>query len=783
LKQPESEDTSGCKNSASGSAKSGNLFSVLASKPDWSLLALIGVTILLTWAGRDLGSHYEMEDFFPRDTPEWNAYQDYRESFGRDDRTALVLLESSKPIGPAEMSAIDSLTNRLEAWPETERVVSPSNVQVPLRMADGEVRLERAFEPESPERLEGAMAKLTKPPFVNSILSADRRLSVVALTVREKNLSSSDRSRLVRGLEREKIAVESSGLFQAQLAGYPVHRVYLAEHVASETRRLLPWALAVAVVLLAMIFRSWVGVLGPLLGAGLAVLWTRGLMALTGLEPNAFAPALFLLVGLMAVSHAVHLLACHRKKAGAGAAPSVAAREALVEKAGPCGITSLTTALVFAGLSLTGIPLVANFGLAVGLGSLSAWGVTLLLAPPTLSRFRQPAKSQAPSDPWFSLSEWTHRRSVPLLVAFAGLTMLFAIGAMRVRVNSPLLADLSFDHPVRQANDLLEKRLGGTIPLDLLVPPPTGPSITAYAPERMSQVEALAADLRELPGILSVSSPTDLLRQLHPLLENVPAEDALMLMPSALLLVPEQVHHWVDEQDQIMRLSLRMANIDTADALALFETIREKYAARLGTENPPVLTGQGYLGQRVNHQLVEHFLHSFWVGLVLVLLVLAVALRSSRLALGGLLPNLFPLVVVVGVMGFAGIELRYTSALAITVVFGLAVDDTIHVLSEMRANRASPDPMGAALACAGSGVVWTSVALAGCFGVLLASDFLPNRVLGGLLALAAGAAVLADLVMLPAIVYFTGLVKPSHSEDLPPPGTNLPLEERNFPSA
>jgi predicted RND superfamily exporter protein len=139
------------------------------------------------------------------------------------------------------------------------------------------------------------------------------------------------------------------------------------------------------------------------------------------------------------------------------------------------------------------------------------------------------------------------------------------------------------------------------------------------------------------------------------------------------------------------------------------------------------------------------------------------------------------LVVVVGVMGFAGIELRYTSALAITVVFGLAVDDTIHVLSEMRANRASPDPMGAALACAGSGVLWTSVALAGSFGVLLASDFLPNRVLGGLLALAAGAAVLADLVMLPAIAYFTGLVKPSHSEDLPPPGNESPLRGKELP--
>jgi hypothetical protein len=77
--------------------------------------------------------------------------------------------------------------------------------------------------------------------------------------------------------------------------------------------------------------------------------------------------------------------------------------------------------------------------------------------------------------------------------------------------------------------------------------------------------------------------------------------------------------------------------------------------------------------------------------------------------------------------------------------------------------------------------VWTSAALAGCFGVLLASDFLPNRVLGGLLALAAGAAVLADLVLLPAIAYFTGLGKPSYPADLKSLGNQSPVRGKELP--
>ena len=131
----------------------------LANRPGGSLLALAVTTALLAWAASNLQSHYEVEDFFPRDTAEWTAYQGYQESFGRDDRTAVMLLESPRPIALAELRAIDALTRRLETWPETERAVSPSSVLVPLRTAEGHVRLERAFEPGSPERLANVLGK------------------------------------------------------------------------------------------------------------------------------------------------------------------------------------------------------------------------------------------------------------------------------------------------------------------------------------------------------------------------------------------------------------------------------------------------------------------------------------------------------------------------------------------------------------------------------------------------------------------------------------------------
>jgi len=730
----------------------------LADHPKGSLAALVTTTVLLALVARDLGVRYEVEDFIPRETEEWTTYQSYRKSFGRDDRTAVMLLESPRPIGLKEMQAIKALSQRVKAWPEVERVTTPSNVLIPLRTIDGHVRLEQAFDPRTPDRLSDAFDKLRKRPYVNSVLSKDRRLAVAAVTLHENRLSSANRSRLVRRLEQEKTIVESSGLFNVQLAGYPVHRIYFSEHIEKESRRLLPWALIVVVILLSLIFRDWGSVLAPIIGAFLSVIWTCGLMASVGLSLNIFGPALFLLVGLMAVSQAIHFLTCLQKKLSEGLDSQASASAVLLEKSNPCGIASLTTALVFAGLSLTGIPLIADFGLAVALGALSTWGVTILLLSPIATWVRQSHITQPGGSSlfWPSWGAWLKQRKGTVLACFAVVALIFTVGATRVRINSPLLADLSADHPIRQTNRLVEERLGGVIPLDVLIPSPGGPPISAYTPERMQNIEAFAETLRKLPGVISVSSPTDILHQLCPLLKNVPPADALMLLPTALLLAPEQMHHWVDNQNHLMRIRIGMANLNTSESMALFAAINRKYSSHLGAPDQPILTGQGYLGQQLNRQLVSHFEKSFWTGIILVVLVIAVALRSIRLALIGLLPNLFPLIVVAGVMGLVGIELRYTSALVLTVVFGLAVDDTIHVLSELRARQSFPDPVSAALECSGMGIVWTSVVLSGGFSVLLASTFVPNQVLGGLLALAAGAAVLADLALLPALTHAIG---------------------------
>ena len=201
-----------------------------------------------------------------------------------------------------------------------------------------------------------------------------------------------------------------------------------------------------------------------------------------------------------------------------------------------------------------------------------------------------------------------------------------------------------------------------------------------------------------------------------------------------------------------MRIRMTIHNLDTRSSLALFDAIGKLYEQTIHESAEGRLTGQGYIGQRINERIVSHLQLSFFAALGAVILFLLVALRDPRLVVASILPNILPLALISGIMGYAGIDLRYTSALVLTVVFGIAVDDTIHFIAQVRTKRHTADPIREAYLTAGPGILLTSTILALGFSVLLAGTFIPNQVLGALLMMTAVFALLGDLLLLPALL-------------------------------
>lgn len=733
-----------------------------AQRPRAAIALVAAITIVLGAFALRVQTRYEIEGFFPEGTPERVGYERATELFGRDDRAGVLVVESPQALDVRALRILDALTQRLEQRDDLERVVSPTNALIPVRRKDGNVTLERAL-PKGPRaafetgRVEQLFATFAEPPYAGALMSRDRRLAVVGALLREDRLAFGARAKLLADLEREAKLLELEG-FDARVAGYPLQRVRLARLAAAESRRFLPAALLVILLITAVSFRSARAVALPAIVALLAAIWTTGIMGLSGVFPNIFGPAVYVMIVVVGVADAVHLLARRGELLAEGLTTDEALLRSLKEVGPPCFWASLTTALAFASLVFTEIPMIADMGLQVAVGVLCAFVATVLVYPLIwLGAGAGMAPTKASSARRLTrLSLWLEgiasRRPGAVVMAFALVLLVSGASATRVRVNSPLLSDLDEAHPIRVTNRLLEERLSGVIPIDLLIEPPRGARIKAYSGAQLKRIDRLTVRLRALPEVLWATSAADPLRRMGALLRDVPEQEVTGLLPTALLLANEQVKGWVHEGTDVQRIRLRIRDLDTDAAFALFGRIARAYEEELGRPAEGQITGQGFLAQVANRAMVRQFRTGFGVALLGVTLVLLLAFRDPVLAFVSLLPNLFPVVAVAGVMGAVGVDLRYTSALVLSVVFGLAVDDTIHVLAQLRRNQGASDPIRATCKIAGPGLVLTSVLLACGFGVLLASEFLPLRVMGGLLALTAVLALASDLLLLPALL-------------------------------
>ena len=283
----------------------------LAAHPVVSVLVLAVLTAALAWQARGIETHFEVEDFFPEDTLERRVYEDHRASFGRDDRAALVILESDDPMGIDEMRIIAALAKRLEARDDIEEVLAPTSSLIAVRSANGVVELVPALPDEalsvgSEARMELARRRLSERPYVNQVLSRDGRVAIVAAIIDPDHLDNRSRHVVTRALEKERDALLADGRWTVRLAGYPIHRVYLTEHVNHESKKLTPVVLLVIALILLAVFRSLTGLLLPLAVAGLSVVWCLGLMSLFSIPTNILSPALFILVALVSVTDTIH---------------------------------------------------------------------------------------------------------------------------------------------------------------------------------------------------------------------------------------------------------------------------------------------------------------------------------------------------------------------------------------------------------------------------------------------------------------------------------------------
>mgnify|MGYP001349783820 CR=1 FL=1 len=725
---------------------------------------------------RGLVADFGLDGLRPAGDPEFARYRDLSALFGRDDNTAFVFVDDPRLLGPRARDAL-AISDALADSPLVAEVTGPATVTV-VEERDGRVRIGPLLDRTRLDEVDwpALRARLTgDPAYAGRVVSPDGRTLAWAVRVRDDRAGDAWRPAVVAHVDGvvARFAAPGRSFF---VTGSPHTR---SGYLAALRRDATLFTGACALLLglsLGLFFRSWQGVVYPLAAVLLALLYTGGVQALSGRPIGLLSAAVPVMVLIVGISDAIHLL--QRWGEELAVSPAGALERAVVATARACLLTSLITSAGFFLLPTTGIPLLGDLGLVVGAGVLLCYLVTLSLLPALGALFAPPPARPLGEAVLGRLGGALLARRRPLAaLALAAILGLGALGAPRLRVESRVVDDLPPDHPLLQTRAAVEARMGGNFPLWFLVHPRRAPSAEGTSAEGTS---AEAAGAAEDPALLAAVASFQAALQAGEdpaaptLARTLSAADVLGSMWRALggegplpptraavaqlLLVcgEEPLRGLWDPGRRFLRVEARLHDRGTAATFALVERAEAAFAASLGDRARLEVQGFTYLAQRVHREVVSGCLTGFGLDFALVAAMIGLLFRSLRMGLLALLPNLLPLVGTLGFMGLAGVELRISSGLVFCVVFGIAVDDTVHFLARYQEERAAghPPPLAVSrtLASAGRAMLCMSGVLAAGFGVLLLSQLSPNRALGLLLPVTVGLGLVSDLVLLPALL-------------------------------
>jgi uncharacterized protein len=708
-------------------------------------IVLLALTPVAAWVARGVTIDNRLERWVAQGTDDERHYTAFRETFGSDE--FIVVAVGGRPLFQPEAARLlgDCLT-KLEAVEGVVRVQGLPQVHRDLFSGEDLAELER---------------EMTSTPFYTGLLlSADGGTAALLVEVAPDE-DPAARRRLVEAVRAATTPLTVGG-FRVGLVGSTVLITALDELSAREALWTFPLAVLGSLLVLAALLRSARAMIAAAAAAGSSVALTLGLVVTVGGSLNMLTAALPALLWVLSVSYAVHIAARYRVLRRDRPAPE-AVEQALSRTRIAVFFSALTTVLGFLSLLTATMPPVRELGMLGALGSAVAFVVSQTVVPLLLGWFDAPAaRLPAPSSGsrWGSLLELPMRAPRTVLAACAAAFVIAVASIPAIRLESNPLAFLPAAHPVARDYRWVGEQVAGFYTAETVVRLPAPWTDPAAWPV----LDGVARSLAASQIVSRVVTPLDLLRKLEqwdsgfdPAAYRLPADRAAaerlvaQLDPRGRAVLAGLVA----PSGREVRLSAVVREMDEGKFLGLVRDARATLG-RLPAGYDGYVTGQVLRLVGAQQGLIATQLRSLFAAFALVFLAVWAGLRSWRLTLVAVPPNLLPISVTFAIMAWLSIPLDAATVMVASVALGVAVDNSLHYLIEVsRGRHAGLDPPAATRAAltltAPAIAAATGAAIIG-FGSLVVSSFLPIRYFGGLCGALMAVALVADLLLTPAIL-------------------------------
>ena len=742
------------------------LFRVVTERPGAVIAAVAALTLLAFSQIVDFRSGEirlfvdpSVDSMLPRDDDDRRFYDRARLIFGSDE-TVMVGLVADDVFTPPRLLAIQRMTTRIESLEGVHHVVSLANA-LWVHGSDGELHVETFFGdvPEQPAELAALRrAVFDNPVYAGNLVAHDGRATALVVYLHDMP----EREFYARGIDPSirAIAEEERGDAATWISGGAHVKAETTRTVLEDLQLVVPLATLAMTVIAWGSFRSPRGVIVPMTTVGIALVWTLGVAAAYGSDFNlvtVVVPSLILVVGF---AYAVHVLSEYYEALEHSETPVL---QALRDVWLPVTLTALTTAAGFASLATSRLDAIRQFAVYSALGTLLTLVVTLTWAPALLQCLPRPRVSAARGarslgSAFGRLARFDLRWRSAILLVGVGVAGLAGWGTSRIRVSTEVINNFREGSALRRDFDAVNETLEGANAFHVIL---ETPEVDGFKePANLAEMQRLQKWLESQPEIGGTTSLVDHVMLIHRAFQG--DDPAALRIPDSRRMVSqllffggnEELERFVDSQYQSASILVRARVSDSGAVSSLLDRI-DAHLAELPAPLVGRATGNAVLLARTADDIAFGQAISLLAAFAIIYVILALLFTSLRIGLYALLPNILPVLVYFGILGWTGVTLNTTTGLVACLVLGIAVDDTIHFLARFNreAKRVADEERGVveALRTVGPPVTYTSLALCAGFLVLVFSQLRSQVDFGVLAAVTLGFAWLVDVTFTPAL--------------------------------
>lgn len=754
------------------------------------LIILVLLTGVMGYYASKVKLSYEFSKAIPTNNLKYQEYLAFKEKFGNDGNLLVIGVSSDSLFSLRKFRAYQQLEKSLKENRYVENILSvPGAVNLIKDTITGSLSAAKIFSADfrGQPQLDSEHVIFNSLPFYNGRLyNADTHSYLMAVRVNNDILATTGRTAVMNDIREKVSAFEKSAVIEAHISGLPLIRTVMADRIQKEMKLFLVVSVLLSCVILLVLFRSLSATLLSMGVVLMGVIWTVGILVLCGYKITLLTALIPSLVVVIGIPNCIYFL----NKYHTAFIKEGNKQQALVTMISKMGVVTLfcniAAAIGFAVFGLTTSEILKEFGIVAGLGIMAIFVISFIAIPGVLSFLPAPRKNTLRylDTNWIQslllkLKTWVFGQRKAIAIVSVAVILFSIAGMLRLKSVAYIVDDLPKNDPIYTDLKYFEKNFHGVMPLEIVVDTKKKYGLSGMkALAVFEKIDSLSAFISRQPAMNKPLSAAEGLKFAKQAFYE--GDSTNYVLPNSFdgafvadYLRPSRnkdttpngftkmLLAFMDSNRQAARISVSMADVGTVELPKLLNNIQQRADSLFDSSYKVTLTGTSISFLEGSSFIIKGLKESIFWAFLLIALCMLYLFKSFRILLCSLIPNVIPLLITAGVMGWVGVALKPSTVLVFSVALGIAIDITIRFLVNFKQvlpeSKDVSHAVSQTISQTGLSIIYTSLVLMAGFIIFCASSFGGTFALGWLVSLTLFTATLTNLLLLPVLLLW---VKP-----------------------